>query len=357
MKLNSWLKLALLLCCVNLVSCLEAQVHSPEDMISEMCQAGSYNGTIIRCVNSNGTLQSRLKTEIKTESRALFVFAEPGDYASNAALGDETVRAIAQNVPSMFRPLLRQVMINLVVGHQKMLMDTQGKKYDVIYYARSNQYWNASGFVTGLENVIRNHTTVDLFLLVHGGRSNISLNPNLQTKVTDVDLDTLNHRLSTEARSRVRAIFLTACYAAEKNYLSSHSITSKLVSIFPKAMTYGSKGVNYGPIHRDMMAFEFYYKNWMFTSAVSLGNQVLTKNIRNGQERTQLDMPVFSVRGQGRYFGIQKTKREIIKITPLRLNSYVINLSKAEFFYNKKWDAKITTINENSATDAAAPVY
>lgn len=350
-----WLKLILILGCLSLISCLEAEVHSPEDMIADMCRSGSFGGTIIRCVNSQGSLQSQNRTPINSESRALFVFTEPGDYSSNFALADETVRAIANNVQSNFRPLLRQVMINLVVGQIKMLINTQGKKYDVIYFARTNESWTANGFTRAIENVVRNHSTVDMFLLVHGGRSSLSLSPNLQTKVTDVDLNSIQNNLSLAARNRVRSIFLTACYAASPAY-GSNSIAMKLVTLFPKAMTYGSSGVNYGPIHRDMMAFEFYYKNWMFSHAIGLGNQVLSKNIKDGKERTELHMPVISVKGQARYAGFSKTKKEIIRITPLRLNYYLIQNSKAGIFYNQKWDSNITTINTEKANDAVATI-
>lgn len=351
-----WLKILLILGCLSLVSCLEAEVHSPEDMLSETCKAGVYGETIIRCVNSSGSLQSQKMTNIKVESRALYVFVEPGDYNSNLALADETMRAVANNVPRIFRPLLRQVMINLVVAQFKTLMNTQGKKYDVIYFARSNEYWTPDGFVKSIENVVRNHSTVDLFLFVHGGRSSIYLNPDLQSRVTDVDFNSIQYNLTYAARNRVRSIFMTACYAGAVSSDSKYSIASKLVTVFPKAMAYGAQGVNYGPIHRDMMAFEMYYKNWMFTNAVELGNRVLSKNIKNGQERTLLHMPVFSIKGQARYLGARKSRREIVRIEPLRLNPYIIHNAKAGFFYNQKWDSNITTLNTEKASDAPAPI-
>ncbi len=353
----NWLKLLLLLGSLSLVSCLEAEIHSPDDMIADLCRGGSYGQTLIRCINSDGQLQSQLRNPINLESRALFVFIEPGDYASNAALRDEALKAVATGIDTKFRPLLRQVMINLVVGHQKMLIDQVGKKYDVIYYARTNQRWSATGLLKAMENVVRNHSTVDMLLAVHGSRSALTINSDLQTRVTDVDFSTLQSRLSPEARGRVRSIFMTACYAGQRAFGADFSIAEKLVSIFPKAIAYGSQGVNYGPVHRDLMAFEYYYRNWTFTSAIDLGNRVLSTKIKDGTPRTELSMPVLSVMGQGRFAGFKKSSRELIKIPALKLNPYVIQLAKAQVFRNQTWDSSIVSLNANKATDALSLVY
>lgn len=352
-----WLKILLLLSTLSLVSCLEAEIHSPNDMVNDMCSAGVYGQTLIRCVNGNGVLSSQLSNNVEKNSRALFVFIEPGDYSSNLAMQDEALRAVSNGIETRFRPILRQIMINLVVGHQKMLMDQVGKKYDVIYYARTNERWSSRGFVDAIENVTRNHSTVDMLLAVHGGQSSLSLNSDLQTRVTTVDLNSLHSRLSVEARNRVRAIFLTACYSGRARDTVSTSVAEELVSIFPKAMTYGSQGVNFGPVHRDLMAFEYYYRGWGFTSAVWLGNQVLTKNIKDGQPRTKLSMPVFSVKGRARYMGFTKSRREIIKIPALNVNSYTTSLAYAYIYKRVSNEVNIQSLNTDTGPDQKALVY
>jgi hypothetical protein len=351
-----FLKLLLVVSALNLVSCLDAEIHAPDDSVSELCKVGNYGGTVIRCINSAGQLQSQNTSKIGLESRALFVFIEPGDYSSNLALQDETLRAVSSGVDHRFRPILRQVMINLIVGHQKMLLNQVGKKYDLIYYARTNERWTANGFLSAMENVIRNHTTVDMLLAVHGARSNLAINPDLQTLVSDYDLNSIQSKLSVQARSRVRSIFLTACYAQEASSNYRMSISAQLTKVFPNAITYGSKGINYGPVHRDLIAFEYYYRNWNFSSAINLGNYVISKNIKDGQPRQRLSMPVFSVKGQARYMGFKKSRTEIIRIPALALNSTISAMSHAYLNYNQISDAHITSLNKNTAQDSLAKV-
>lgn len=330
-------KLSLLIVAAAITGCsTDAEIHSPDDGIISLCAAGSLGASRVSCVTPGKRIASAAQG-----NTALVVFIEPGDYNSIAAQQDESVRLVANSIPSQFsgiKPYLRQIMINLAVGHLKFLVGTYGSRYDHIYLLRSDVAWSASSLALALKNVLTYNKTVDLLLQVHGSPGAVALNSGLSSRMTVADLNNMKATLSLTQRERVRSIFNSACYSAANAYVSgvTSSIAASLVSLFPRATTYGGYGVNYGAIHRDMVNFENYYaRGWDFYySSGTFTNSVMTRTIASGYSatRTTLPFPVFSVKGVARYIGFSKTEWQTVKLPALSFVGSQHDASRAYLF-------------------------
>lgn len=314
----------------------DVEIHAPEDAISESCLQGKIHNTAISCLTPREKIASDATGEV-----ALVVFIEPGDYSSNMATQDENVRLVANSIPSdisRIKPFLRQIMINLSVAHLRNLIETHGSRYDHIYFFRSDVNWDTSSVALALKNVLTLNKTVDILMQVHGSQGAIALDPNLQVKITVADIQGMKDVLSKVQRDRVRAIFNSACYSASYPDVGTSSIAKSLVDLFPRSVSYGSFGVNYGPLHRDMVGFESYYaRGATVSSAVDFGNLVLTKMISGAytHARNKLNFPVFSIKGQARYFGFRKTEWQTVKLPALAFPESEHWKSYAFMFYGQ----------------------
>lgn len=331
-------KLVVLLFPFALYSCTsDVEIHAPDNGIISLCSQGMIGNTRVSCATPGTRIASAAQG-----NTALIVFIEPGDYNSNIAQADESVRIVANSIPADFagiKPHLRQIMINLAVGHLKFLVNTYGSRYDHIYLLRSDVAWTASSMALTFKNVLTYNKTVDILLQIHGSPGAVALDSSLSRRMTVADLNNMKSTLSLAQRERVRSIINTACYSASNGYYSGvySSIAQSLVSLFPRATTYGGYGINYGAIHRDMVTFENYYaRGWDFYySASYFSNLVMTRTIASGYSapRSTLPFPVFTVRGQARYFGFTKTEWQTVKLPALSFTGAQHDASRAYLFY------------------------
>lgn len=331
-------KITLLLFATVLTACsADIEIHSPEDGIISLCNTGSLSNTRVSCITPGERIASYAQG-----NTALVVYIEPGDYNSNLAIADESVRVVANSIPNEYaniKPYLRQIMINLAVSHIRYLVTTYGSRYDHIYIFRSDTVWTPSAITLALKNVLTYNKTVDLMLQVHGNPGSLALNSTLTNRLTVADINNMKNTLSVTQRDRVRSIFNTACYSAVYgNYGGIYSsVAQSLVNVFPRATTYGDYGVNYGAIHRDAVAFENYYaRGWDFYySAGSFSNTVMTRTIASSYTatRTTLPFPLFSIRGVARYVGMTKTEWQTIKLPALSFTGYQHDSSRAYLHY------------------------
>ncbi len=327
-------KLVLLILTGSLAACTsDVELHAPEDGIIAACSQGSISSTRISCVTPYTKIASAAQG-----NTALIVFIEPGDYNSNLAVADESVRVVASSIPSdltQIKPFLRQIMINLSVAHINYLVRTYGSRYDHIYFLRSDVAWSAGAVALAFKNVLTYNKTVDVLLQLHGSPGAVALNSTLSTKMSVADLNNMKSSLSLTQRERVRSIFNTACYSAQYGYYNGiySSIAQSLVSVFPRATTYGNYGVNYGAIQRDMVNFENYYaRGWDFYySSGYFANLVMTRSIASNYSapRSTLPFPVFSIKGQARYLGFTKTEWKNVQLPALSFSTYQQDSSRA----------------------------
>jgi hypothetical protein len=174
------------------------------------------------------------------------------------------------------------------------MLEVNGKKYGRIYLVRSDVE-SKSLFLNSLGRITSAHNKVDVLLAIHGGVGSWQLSPDLRTNLTGNELVSFaTSQLTLAQRNKVRAVFSTACYAAS----GSLPMTSAVTQAFPSSVTYGSLGINWGPMHRDFTAFEAYYAGRGFSdSVVNMGNYVLTKNTATGGPRSHLNFPTVLGRG------------------------------------------------------------
>lgn len=331
-------KLSLILLPFALWACTSGvEIHAPDDGIISLCAQGSIGSTRISCATPGTRIASAAQG-----NTALIVFIEPGDYNSNLAQADESVRLVANSIPGEFagiKPHLRQIMINLAVGHLRFLVNTYGYRYDHIYLLRSDVAWSASSMALAFKNVLTYNKTVDILLQIHGSPGAVALNSTLSSKMTIADLNNMKSTLSLAQRERVRSIINTSCYSASSAYYSGivSSFAQSLVSLFPRATTYGGYGINYGALHRDIVSFENYYaRGWDFYyTASGFSNLVMTRTIASGYSapRATLPFPVFTVKGQARYLGFTKTQWQTVKLPALSFTGYQHDASRAYLFY------------------------
>jgi Stigma-specific protein, Stig1 len=279
-------------------------------------------------------------------SAALVLVVEGGSADANAT----NLQALKANLPPELVPYFRTLHGDVVAGYLSKLLQDGGKKYGRIYLVRSSTE-SKSLLLGTLVQATALHAKVDLILAIHGSPSNWSFSPDLNTLLWGDELVAwASANMTLGMRNKVRAVFSTACYSDTPASPFLLSMTGAIVTAFPAALTYGSAGVNWVPIHRDFHAFERWYGGDSVSGAVSIANWSVRNNVISNQPRSQARLPTVLGTGCAQlvdFLGISYTRCEdqTISLGSLGTTPYMLegSVGRVAVGASANADARIST--------------
>ncbi len=250
--------------------------ETPGDHFADVCKSRKWRRMDVDCGDKVRDTKFR-------GGKALVLFVEPGEYDYNGAV---VGMGIMSGLPSELQPHFRVIVSNMMFAAMDRVFETGGSKYTQIYVARS-QDMAKEKLLSSLKAALSRHDSVDAFFSAHGAPGRMITDRLGREQLTVQDLDTWAKRdLSYGERRRFRTLFTTLCYfssgewsySEENGYSRGKSVMSGFTEQFPRLNTYGSYDINYGPLHRDVPAFQSYYaKGAVFVDAVEQGNHLLER--------------------------------------------------------------------------------
>lgn len=303
---------------------------------------------------------------------ALIIAIEPGTYEANLTVPDNPMTKIYDSLTQTQDPLiakatsqliphLRTVIANLFKAslEQTILEYAKGKagqnqfRYGRIYFVMAD-ISTKNLLLQTIDKATHLHNKVDLFIIGHGVPGIWSFTPDLdigpEHQLTAMEVIEFGSHLGESRRNRIRSIFSTHCFSAEKlelqgpqknqflsmlggvnnplissqleklgmpggmdnplvksqlDKLSMLSMNNALALAFPSSRSYGSIGINYFPLHRDWVAFDRYYQDdspdeaTRFSAAVAWGAKALEMNLADNKSRSHTEFPKIKIKAEG----------------------------------------------------------
>jgi|GEM_PF-4693917 hypothetical protein len=303
---------------------------------------------------------------------ALIIAIEPGTYEANLKVPDNPMTKIYDSLTQTQDPLiakatkqliphLRTVIANLFKAsvEQTILEYAKGKagqnqfRYGRIYFVMADTS-TKNLLLQTIDKATHLHNKVDLFIIGHGVPGIWSFTPDFdigpEHQLTAMEVIEFGSHLGESRRNRIRSIFSTHCFSAEKlelqgpqknqflsmldgvnnplissqleklgmpggmdnplvksqlDKLSMLSMNNALALAFPSSRSYGSIGINYFPLHRDWVAFDRYYQDdspdevTRFSAAVAWGAKALEMNLADNKSRSHTEFPKIKIKAEG----------------------------------------------------------